>query len=630
MKHLQDACNRLFSTSVFAISLSALSFLFFVEPTRATDYQAVGAGLQLQARNSSQKFYWLDVEPTRDLVWHPCYQPLRRECARLQVPLNHLNESADGSAAIALMRIPANVSSSSSHYRGPILFNPGGPGGSGVDLVIETGDILAQILGDEFDIVSFDPRGVSRSTPKIVFFDPPGHGEREVWAQGSTGVIRDGISDPFRNVSGERGSSLETVWVRAIAGNRQAEERGGQWLGNVNTEQTAHDMLSIINAYGTEKLMYWGYSYGTVLGSTFASLFPDKIERMILDGVVDTDDYYAARWSNNLPDAPKAMNLFYETCHAAGSSLCPFWAPSPELIAANLTRIYEGLIANPIPVQTNISYGVLDYPTVRGVIFNSLYTPWQHWPDLAQALADLGGPQRNPETLWRVLEAPTFRCACSGSCTDKDSRERDFEANLREALAAIACSDGAEIPSDVASAKSFFGDLSKDSEWADAWANIHLSCTGFPKVKKGFQGPIGGNTSFPLLFIGNTADPVTPLAHAKKISSRFPGSRVLIQDSPGHTSITAPSNCTMALVKEYFMSGSLPPEGTVCPVDVPPFNNGSMIALGGSTDTPNGANAGVNIFIRDDSDAGVKRTRDTVYELSKAWKPFNHAFPRGL
>lgn len=124
---------------------------------------------------------------------------------------------------------------------------------------------------------------------------------------------------------------------------------------------------------------------------------------------------------------------------------------------------------------------------------------------VAQALADLGGPQRDPGLMWRLNEQPTFKCSCSTSCNDKVRREKEFEATLPDAQSAILCSDGVDIPSDIASARTFFEDFSKESEWADLWSNIRLGCSGWPKAKKGFQGPVEGNTSFPILFIGNTA-----------------------------------------------------------------------------------------------------------------------------
>lgn len=139
------------------------------------------------------------------------------------------------------------------------------------------GDLLAQVLGDEFDLVSFDPRGVRRSTPKVTFFGDAGRGEREAWTGSNIDILRGGGQAETRDSDGERGQSVERTWGRAVVANKLAGERGGEWLGNINTEQTAYDMLSIVKAYGREKLMYWGFSYGTVLGSTFAALFPVSV-----------------------------------------------------------------------------------------------------------------------------------------------------------------------------------------------------------------------------------------------------------------------------------------------------------------------------------------------------------------
>lgn len=194
-------------------------------------------------------------------------------------------------------------------------------------------------------------------------------------------------------------------------------------------------------------------------------------------------------------------------CHTAGPSSCAFWAPSPSLIAANLTQIYEDLIKEPIPIRTSISYGVLDYSRVRITVFNALYSPWDAWPALAMALADLGGPSRDPTRMWTLNEFPPFSCSkCSSSSSEKkDQLERDFEASLPEAGNAIICTDGADIFPNLVSAKQFFEDFSRKSEWAEVWANNPLGCAGWPKIKKGFQGPVEGKTNFPLLFVGNTA-----------------------------------------------------------------------------------------------------------------------------
>ncbi|KAF9449492.1 hypothetical protein P691DRAFT_727897 [Macrolepiota fuliginosa MF-IS2] len=596
----------------------------------------VGAKVEtlLTPSNATVKtFYWIDIKPTQDLVWHRCYEPLERECARLSVPLNHLDQSSNNSrhGAIAIIRKPARFPSSDPRYRGPILFNPGGPGGSGVVFLNTMGDLLDQALGPEFDIVSFDPRGIGLSTPKVNFYGGVNTGEREIWDRNLNKIIRGGPNEMFPDVEGDKGRGIEETWAHAIVRNKLAGENAGDWLGNVNTEQTAYDMLSIVKAFGREKLMYWGISYGSVLGSTFATLFPDKVERVVLDGVVDTENYYATLWTNNLLTTDEALNQFFTTCHAAGPSSCAFWAPSPSLISANLTRIYKDLITNPIPVRSPTSYGILDYFRVRASVFSSLYSPWANWPLLAQALKDLGGPNRDPTKMWNITGSPNFKCtSCSVSCNDKDRREAEFGEDLQDAQTAIVCSDGLDTPVDLAAAKEYFNNFSRISDWADVWANTRVNCAGWPKAKKGFQGPVKGNTSFPILFIGNTADPVTPLVNAKLMSTRFPGSTVLTQDSPGHTSTGAPSVCTHNVIKAYFLNGTLPPEGTVCSVISSPFpnspNNSRNLESDEDVNVGRGERRALFNLGGEDGDKGEQKIQDVVTELSRAWRPFSRAF----
>jgi len=217
--------------------------------------------------------------------------------------------------------------------------------------------------------------------------------------------------------------------------------------------------------------------------------------------------------------------------------------------------------------------------------------------------------------MWKFSEIPTFRCSsCSStSSNEKERREKDFESILEEAFIAISCSDGLDVFPDLASAKKFFEEFSRESEWADIWAHIPLNCAGWPKIKKSFQGPVEGKTKFPILFVGNTADPVTPLAHAKTMSKRFPGSRVLTQDSPGHCSLSGPSVCTHSYVREYFVSGTLPPEGMVCPVISSPFPGLDLRDMEKTSEV---------VF----TDAQEILMRDTVEELSKAWGSFKRGF----
>ncbi|KAM6503183.1 TAP-like domain containing protein, partial [Amanita muscaria] len=479
---------------------------------------------------------------SQKLQWQDCYpdNSVKFQCARLLVPLNYSAPfSSSNQASIALIRTPSAYPQNSTHYKGPILFNPGGPGGSGVQFVLEVAPIFRAILGNAFDLVGFDPRGVSRSLPAVSFFNSSA--DRDVFLSRLSvySVINASTNSIAEGVAG-----AHIIGALAEATNSNT----GGYLDNINTEFTARDMLTITQAHGRDKLQYWGFSYGSVLGATFAALFPDKVERLIIDGVDDAENYYTTAWLANLLDTDKVMQTFFDGCFAAGPSNCAFYASSPEAISQNLQQIYKSVASRPIFVVSNStsSYGVVDYSVVRISVFSALYQPYALFAPLAQSLAALS--KGDGRAIWDLTQ--------SGGPSDISV---DPEI-------AIICNDGNSIPGTIEDAESHFNDLQKISQFADSWASIRLLCSGWPALPKHFRGPFTVNTSFPLLVIGNTADPVTPLANAKKMSAGFAGSVVLTQDSPGHSSLAAPSTCTAKYVRAYFENGTLPQGGTVCPV----------------------------------------------------------------
>ncbi|KAH9483248.1 Carboxylesterase A [Psilocybe cubensis] len=493
-------------------------------------------------RAASKEFSWQEVVPSKDLKWQPCFR--ERQCARLIVPLNH--SDPDGQeATIALIRKPALIPSTSRFYRGPILFNPGGPGGSGVDLIQGTnGDLLSLIVGPRFDVVGFDPRGIARSTPRVSFFKTDV--ERSLWSQNGLPTLANNSEEGI----------TRTLARSKVLGQLAAETDYG-YLRHINTDQTARDMLRIVEAHGRTKIQYWGFSYGSVLGATFAAMFPDRIERLLIDGVVDSEDYYATLWSKNLLDTDKAVDTFFTGCAEAGPRGCPFWAPTAEDIRQNLTRLYGELRGRPIPVKSDSKYGVFDYILLRSAVFSSLYSPYATFKSLAEGLADLAGGKAN--AIYDRITAAPYQCEC-------DASKRQFDSVI-DAQTAILCNDGDDVPDDLESSEEYFKSVIEGSGWSEIWARIRFSCVyrGWPKFPKDhFQGPFNTSTSHPILLIGNTADPVTPLWAAKKMSKGFKDSVVLTQNSAGHCSISAPSLCTQKYVRQYFVDGTLPEPGTVC------------------------------------------------------------------
>ncbi|KAL0056779.1 hypothetical protein AAF712_016608 [Marasmius tenuissimus] len=437
---------------------------------------------------------WGTLEPSKDLKWVPCYTNAGGfQCTRLEVPLDYNNPEGD-KAAIALIRLPANVSTDSQDYRGPILFNPGGPGGSGVDYVLGAGANHQIGLGPQFDIVGFDPRGVQRSTPRIEFYESR---EERV------------LSLRPANELNQSRESVESFWANSKIMGTLAYERGKDYLGHMNTANSARDMLSIVEAHGQEKLQYWGFSYGSVLGYTFAAMLPDKVERLIIDGVVEIQDYYRTRWINLAEDTDKAQRWFFEKCKEAGPQSCDFYEDSIEAMESKLQGIYARLDSEPVPVRTNVSYGVIDYGIFRPVLLEVLYAPFTYWRRFATGLQAL--TKGDGEALWKVFETenPMFECDC-----DKPEKHA-FEANSGETQVAYICNDGDAVPPGVDAARAFYKEaVELYSSWGTFRSSHRIACSGWsPEIPKAqFRGPISGNTSFPMLIIGNTADPATPLS----------------------------------------------------------------------------------------------------------------------
>ncbi|KAK7032378.1 hypothetical protein VNI00_013126 [Paramarasmius palmivorus] len=459
---------------------------------------------------------WAAIDPNKELAWVKCYDGTF-ECSRLQVPLNY-SDPEGRTAAIAVIRIKANVSTDSSDYLGPILFNPGGPGGSGVDLVHLAGQRLATVVGPQFDIVGFDPRGVARSTPRVSWYDS--RVERALWSR------------PRAKELNHSSDSVGSYWASSKITGQLAEERAGDILPHMQTDHTARDMLSITEAYGRDKIQYWGFSYGTVLGSTFAALFPDKVHRLVLDGVLDVENYYVGDRTENIADTDNTLQWFFRDCHSAGPVLCPFYQPSPEAIEQRLNRLYDSIIRAPVAVRTEVSYGLVDYERLRATLFHSLYYTFSTWATLATGLTDLEAG--NGTLVYQMLETDPVECSC-------DPQDHLFES-IEDVGIAIVCNDGAVVPDTLEDGERFYEELSAASGWGSRWASNRIACGAWPKIPKTFfRGPVSGNTSYPILMIGNTADPVTPLQGAKATSQSFPGSVVLQQDSAGVSLTQHPS-----------------------------------------------------------------------------------------
>ncbi|KAK5726866.1 hypothetical protein LTR15_002756 [Elasticomyces elasticus] len=546
-----------------------------------------------------------DTLPTNPkLEYIPCFEDSTHapfECARLELPMDYWNGTTDAAISLAVIRSPAVVPVTDPSYGGAILLNPGGPGGSGVGLLLgsaksvrETVDVVGK---KHYDLISFDPRGVQNSAPRVECISNPALDH--AW---QLRVMEEGVYEASDAAMGR-------LWSMSIARSASCSlphpDGEADIKKYVTTASVARDMLEIVERHGEwreteakrllastddvptdlmykpqgEKIQYWGFSYGTYLGNTFAAMFPDRVGRLIVDGVVDAYNYKKTLWSDNLIDTERDWNGFFYHCARAGFPACALanktGLTTAQGVSDRVFNITQSLYHNPLPVVSP-SPEIVSYSDVKNLIA------------AANLLSDIekGDGTRFAELLHAYHD---FQCPNTDSATAPlwplRNRTKGSGASNQDATTAIACSDGDDQSwLNRTEFEKYAREQAKLSPSVGSiWTSLRLSCIHYSvRPYARFEGPWIANTSHPLLLIGNTADPVTPVIHAINMAKGFTGAVALTQDSSGHCSISTYSNCTVQYVRRYFDTGELPTVNTTCPADEMPFGPGPDDADGRS------------------------------------------------
>ena len=223
-------------------------------------------------------------------------------------------------------------------------------------------------------------------------------------------------------------------------------------------------------------------SYG--LRGTDLHYLQDKIERMILDGVVDSEDYYAsklsragyvqsltitlARWLTSLVDTNKTLQLFFDNCAEAGPTECALYAADPSDIQRNLTALQDKLLVEPVPVKADTYYGIVDHTALETAIFRSLYAPYAAFKPLAAAISQLAAG--NGTALLSLSGEPKpYTCSCDEHAHDWDE--------VAEGQTTVACNDGAEVPKSLKELQKYWDGLAGISPFAAYVGAIRAGCT---------------------------------------------------------------------------------------------------------------------------------------------------------
>lgn len=272
-----------------------------------------------------------------------------------------------------------------------LTLRPGGPGGSGIAQLLEYAAFTGKMFGDQYNIVSFDPRGVHNSGPRLDCFSGNQEARSAFFALHRTGAT---------NISS---TSFEQQYYSAsIYGEwcNDAVANGSSHGYYVTTPAVAHDLITFIEADALSvgrapaeaKLWAYGISYGTVIGTTFASMFPDRIGRMVLDGVFNADQYYDNDWRDNVDKMDAAMESFSTSCHSAGPTNCSFWGPTPANITDRLNGLIEQLLDHPVPISGapgRTLPTMVTYSDLKASFINAIYEPLAGFPLMAEMLHQL-------------------------------------------------------------------------------------------------------------------------------------------------------------------------------------------------------------------------------------------------
>ena len=507
------------------------------------------------------------------LDWRPCTDPAQQglDCATARVPLNY-NHPHRRKIHLAVVKHPA---ADPARRAGTLFFNPGGPSQSISQFPTFLSLFLPAQLQDRFDIVTWDPRGTGESTA-VQCFD----------SERAEGRFLKRVGEPA--ASFPVGRSEKDRWIRTYRRfDRRCGERNRRLLRHVSSAESARDLNLLRRAVGERRLNYWGISYGTFLGATYANLFPKRVRAMILDGDLNPRAWvhrqlranrgeFLDTWLRQHADqgAAKTLGAFLDLCGSANTAHCAFSAGSAVRTRAKLDRLLRRLRRD--PASANVTYAELVSQAVSKLYFTFARGPdgkeadlWSGWAQMLQQVwktGELSRPLTSPATPSLSVLAPGARPAATGTGTGTGERYAGIEQQL-----AIVCAESPNPrPAAYRSLDRFAYERSGPT--GPFWLWSSEPCASWPATAPDrYAGPWDRRTANPILVIGNTHDPATPYRGAKAMSRLLARARLLTVEGYGHTALTNPSTCAYRYASRYLIDKALPPKGTRCRQDHVPF-----------------------------------------------------------
>jgi pimeloyl-ACP methyl ester carboxylesterase len=447
------------------------------------------------------------------LSWEPC--GAGNQCADITVPLDY-DHPGGKKVELALLRNPADEPD---QRAGNLVVNPGGPGSPGTDYAKNADFAFGRPVRDAFDIIGFDPRGTGSST--------------------AVDCLTDAELDDYISTDPDPDTAAEVTelsgWVKRIGAG--CASRSGDLAAHVSTVEAARDMDVVRAVLGDDELTYFGASYGTKLGATYAELFPDRAGRLVLDGAVDVSLSGRESSLEQAAGFQTALTAYVDDCLA--DAPC-FLGDDRQAALDRIAEFLDQVDREPLTVgDRQLAVGNAFYGIVAP-LYNKDYWDTFLTPGLKDAFEGDG------TTLLMLSDFYSSR-----------GPDGSYENNSAEAIYAINCLDDAsslpvrKIPGQFAAFEKASPTFGRVFAWGLA------GCAG-SRAPVADPIEINGSGAAPILVVGTTRDPATPYTWAQALATQLESAVLLTRDGDGHTGYNMGNDCVDETIESYLIDGDVP------------------------------------------------------------------------
>ncbi|MEH3054038.1 MAG: alpha/beta hydrolase [Patulibacter minatonensis] len=483
-------------------------------------------------------------------------------CATASVPLDY-RKPAGAKIEIALAKLPAT---GPGPRKGTVFVNPGGPGAPGRDAAT----FATARLRERFDVIGFDPRGVGASTPAVYC--------------AATSEEAASLLNPTFPINAVQDATALTKAQQGAAGCR----RSATIASHMSTGNVARDLDLLRRGVGDPSLNFLGFSSGTLIGETYANLFPATTRALALDGTLDPVRFTTGRTTaealqplderlRSYTGTDEAVSAFLTAC-ASAPGTCAFVGAGATTPAALRTK-FDALLArvrakNGVTVDLGNGSQVLSYQDLVAMIYGELNTGIFTSQDLAGALDAIDIASRSQVARIPSNDIAALLEALRRWRTGGGGPVQQPYDNFQDAFSTFVCNDTVGPASGLAYASTAKLADARTPGFGPFWIWTTAACASFPVADvDAYAGPWNAVTPNPVLLLGNRGgDPSVRYANAVAAQGTLGKSRLLSVDMYGHTSYNLASSCVDDAVDGYFLTLAVPAPGAACGTDFGPFD----------------------------------------------------------